>query len=1247
MSLLDRWFNGAKAGASKAATLVPAQSGPSAPGPGQGGTVLRAHRPVDGGVHEQVGDGAGQADDAEDRQTEKLIEGQYRIKRRLGQGSMGTVYLAQHLAWDTEVAVKVPRASLLADEENRHRITREAEAWTDLGMHPNLAYCYYVQPLEQLMLLVVEYVDGGNLQEWIGREGPSAGLKVKLDLAIQFCHGLEHAHSHGMVHRDIKPSNILLTGQGQLKITDFGIVRRGVGAEAKQVAGVGAAADGTLIGIGTEDYMAPEQWDAGPIDARADLFGLGVCLYEMLCGRRPYAKAVGPRQPAPDPARLAGGEALPAELSELMKRCVDWEPDKRPDSAKQVRQALCAIYQDRLGRGSIFTDLPGVSKTADSLNNRAISYLALQKDREARSAWQEALSVDPLHLESNFNLGMYRWRCGESTDLPLVRQLESVRAAVGGWRCDHLLGLVHIERREWEVAQTLLRAAAAAAPPRDQIEIQTALHRASESYEDEQRAGAYLCDGLKDKVDFAAFSSGAGRAISKQPGKPLRAWNLDQGTCIGDVAVGAENPSAIFMTRDGKHFLLKIGTSLSLWLTETVSRVKQYPPLPIKEDDRGGEGTALAMSPDGRLVVAVKKIEWKERNRLGTRVRLDTLFIWDLTGGRWIGEFQAHEGTVTALGFSPDCRFVASAGMDKVIRVWSWSLEQPGSVRKSTEIVGLANPISSLTYSPDGRYIASGDFVGRVRIWDAGSGECIRQLEGHSRSRVEAVDFSSDGRFIVSNGGLSELRLWDVAAGRCLRTFEGVSGFCSWSNYASGTSASVSPDDRWVWARRIGGSRLFRLGGAWDGQQGYVLSRPDSLQHILEANARRAQLVGSFEQALGSALLQQALDAIAGLEGLPGGRRSPETVTLRSRLTARCRRSGVRAVWLTKTHARASDENSYTADLAKDGKYFLTGGGRTLRIRDLSTGACLRSWESPESAENVVGKLAPNGKQFLARWAVSDHSTGLNKLLAAKKGVLVLGDLAAGTHHQLGLEWRVGSSMCFSPDGRLAATGAHDGKVYLWNLGADPPWAERASAEHQSQMRQQDAIVKVLAPLPPACLRILTCYESHVGVSWVAFLPDGQRLATAAPGHPIKVWDVVRGRSLHEIHSTSVENFGPPVAMSPDGRFVWLSDQIMGSAFFYQFDLSTGAILRRFENQHGKAWRVAISQDGRFGFSGHADGAIQIFDFDAGKVCFSMHHQESIIDWLAVCADPSVLVTASGRSIHVWHVDWDLQPEPA
>ncbi len=154
----------------------------------------------------------------------QVILGIYKVENKIS-GGMGHVYIVQHLKWNRELAIKAPNQAMLSDRDLFARILREAHSWTEMGLHPNIAYCYYVRNIENVPHIVVEYVDGGNLRQWL-KEGKCRDYRKNLDLALQFCHGIEYAHGKGMIHRDIKPENILMTRDGTLKITDFGLVRK-------------------------------------------------------------------------------------------------------------------------------------------------------------------------------------------------------------------------------------------------------------------------------------------------------------------------------------------------------------------------------------------------------------------------------------------------------------------------------------------------------------------------------------------------------------------------------------------------------------------------------------------------------------------------------------------------------------------------------------------------------------------------------------------------------------------------------------------------------------------------------------------------------------------------------------------------------------------------------------------------------------------------------------------------------------
>ena len=240
---------------------------------------------------------------------------------------------------------------------------------------------------------------------------------------------------------------------GALKITDFGIVRmahtspdtlESTGAVRRAAAGM------TTVGIGTADYMAPEQWgDQSEIDQRVVIFAFGICLYEMLCGARPYDVTAGPRQEAPDPGRLRGGKGLPERLCRLMKKCVDWHRDARPASEAGLLAELCALYEELFGEPCLHAELPELTTVADDCNNRALSYLALGRGEDAEKAWQTALEADPRHVESTYNYGLHRWRVSKATDQELVAAMRGVAEGdPSSWLPWYLLAQVHLERGE-------------------------------------------------------------------------------------------------------------------------------------------------------------------------------------------------------------------------------------------------------------------------------------------------------------------------------------------------------------------------------------------------------------------------------------------------------------------------------------------------------------------------------------------------------------------------------------------------------------------------------------------------------------------------------------------------------------------------------------------------------------------------------------------------------------------------------
>ncbi|MFI5166062.1 MAG: protein kinase [Thermoanaerobaculales bacterium] len=272
--------------------------------------------------------------------------GGYRVVRLLGAGGMGEVYEAVDLRLGRHVALKVLPGRMAADPERLQRFTRETRALAALN-HPGIVTIYSVDEAEGEHFFTMELVQGKTLAECI----PAGGLELGalLDLAVLLADALGAAHECGIVHRDLKPSNVMVTGAGRVKVLDFGVakLRPGTAAPGGDLAPTETpTADGMLLG--TMAYMSPEQFTGKPVDARSDLFSLGVVLYEMACGRLPFS---GPNIADlmaqvlnQTPASLRSyNPRLPATLERLIFRCVEKDPAHRPASAAEVRAELEAL----------------------------------------------------------------------------------------------------------------------------------------------------------------------------------------------------------------------------------------------------------------------------------------------------------------------------------------------------------------------------------------------------------------------------------------------------------------------------------------------------------------------------------------------------------------------------------------------------------------------------------------------------------------------------------------------------------------------------------------------------------------------------------------------------------------------------------------------------------------------------------------------------------------------------------------
>jgi serine/threonine protein kinase/Flp pilus assembly protein TadD len=273
--------------------------------------------------------------------------GHYEIVGALGAGGMGEVYRAADRTLRRDVALKILPAAAASHPGRIERFQREARAVAALN-HPHIVTIYSVEEAEGMHFLTMELVDGTSLD----RQIPSAGLPVDtlMAMAMQLADALAAAHDKGIVHRDLKPANVMVTSSGRVKILDFGLAMVGESSSpAHELETIPQTSEGVVVG--TMPYMSPEQVEGRPLDARTDIFSLGVMLHEMATGTRPFhggsraalLSAILRDVPAPVSDRRPD---IPGDLGRLISRCLEKDREYRMQTAKTLHDELEALGRD-------------------------------------------------------------------------------------------------------------------------------------------------------------------------------------------------------------------------------------------------------------------------------------------------------------------------------------------------------------------------------------------------------------------------------------------------------------------------------------------------------------------------------------------------------------------------------------------------------------------------------------------------------------------------------------------------------------------------------------------------------------------------------------------------------------------------------------------------------------------------------------------------------------------------------------
>lgn len=268
------------------------------------------------------------------------IAGRYSLERELGRGGMGVVYLAREVRLDRPVAIKLLPPSKASDPKLRERFLREARTAAKLS-HPNIIPIHAVEEIGGFVFFAMSYIEGETLTERVRRRGPLApsdASRVLRDVAW----ALAYAHGQGVIHRDVKPDNILLENNGRVLVADFGI--------ASVVAGAGALSTGEVVG--TPEFMSPEQALGEVVDARSDLYSLGIVGYFVCSAALPFeaekaTDVLAKQVTEPAPPLSAVAPLVPRRLAQAIDRCLAKEPEDRPDGPAALAEQLSHALEQR------------------------------------------------------------------------------------------------------------------------------------------------------------------------------------------------------------------------------------------------------------------------------------------------------------------------------------------------------------------------------------------------------------------------------------------------------------------------------------------------------------------------------------------------------------------------------------------------------------------------------------------------------------------------------------------------------------------------------------------------------------------------------------------------------------------------------------------------------------------------------------------------------------------------------------